>query len=244
MRRCLAVLLLAWALPGWTLQDEAGRWREAVEHNRVAVIRELLARIENVDLPARRDKTALMAAAAAGAPQLARQLIERGADPHALNTMGGSALIYAAWSGDVEVIRLLLEHDVDLDQQASNGWGALMMAAAKQRVKALALLCEAGADPNRVDVYFWTPLMRAAYEGHGDVVEALLACPGVDLMALNDRGQTALHLAAIHGDAGIFRVLLAHGAEPGVEDYAGNTPESIAGELRHREILALLAGEK
>ena len=242
MRGWLLALLIAWSLPGLAALDEAERerWRDAVEHNRVAVIGELLARVENVDLPARRDKTALMAAAAGGAPHLARALIDRGADPHALNTMGSSALIYAAWSGDVAVIRLLLEHEVDLDQQASNGWGAVMMAAAKRRVAALHLLCEAGADPNRADVYFWTPLMRAAYEGHSEVVTALLNCPEVDLAALNDRGQTVLHLAAIQGDVGIFQALLVHGTEPGVADYDGNTPRSIAAELGHREILALL----
>lgn len=242
MTRLLGLLLLSWPLlvPAALDADERARWLDAVTHNQLQILHELRSRVERVDLRDGKGKTALMAAAAAGSADLAQALIQQGADPHALNVMGSTTLVYAAWSGDTQVMALLLSHGVALDTQARNGWTAMMMAAAKHHVPALSLLCEAGADPNRQDVYLWTPLMRAAYEGHRSAVTALLACPGVDLALLNDQGQTALHLAAISGDAKIFQALLARGGDPEAVDYDGNTPRSIAKALANREILAII----
>lgn len=240
---CLALLiLLVLPLLASAQLDPVARerWLEAVSNNRLSTLESMLGQVQQVDLRDAKGKTALMAAAAGGSRSLAEALIERGADPHALNSMNSSTLVYAAWSGDLAVLELFLDHGVDVDRQARNGWGPLMMATAKRQAEALARLCEAGADPNLPDVYLWTPLMRAAYEGYTQALQQLLACPGVDLAPRNERGQTALHLAVIHGDVAIVQLLLERGMDPGEADFAGNTPASIAQELAHEAILGIL----
>lgn len=235
----LGVLLLLLSLAA-VADDLHSRWQEAVMHNDLAVIAAQLARIDAVDLPTSHGKTALMAAAGAGAAELVADLLQRGADSRASNRSGGTALMYAATAGAVPVIRLLLADGALLDAQASNGWTALMLAAAKDQAEVTAQLLAAGADPNLADIYAWTPLMRAVYEGHAAVAVALLADPRIELERRNDRGQTALHLAAIAGQATLAEHLLARGARAAVVDVAGRTPQSIATQRQDTALLAVL----
>ena len=53
-----------------------------------------------------------------------------------------------------------------------------------------------------------TGLMMAATEGHEEVVEVLLAQPGLDINCKDNDGSTALHWACDRG-AGVVRRLLA-----------------------------------
>jgi ankyrin repeat protein len=228
--RSAALLILVLSLP-WSAWADSESWRQAVNHNDVRYLREHLDEIDDVDRPATRNKTALMAAVAGGDSSLARDLLRAGADPNATNTNGGSVLMYAAWRGDPECMRLILGQEVAIDQAAQNGWTALMMAAAKGHESAAAALLEAGADPKVVDVYGWNPLMRAAYAGREDVVRLLLEQPETDIETVNDRGQTALHLAVIGEHEEIATLLIEHGADPDRIDFLGNSAREIADEL-------------
>ena len=60
-------------------------------------------------------KTALMAAAKAGALGLTRRLLEHGADVNTRNDNGGTALMFAAIPGHVETITLLIDHGADVN---------------------------------------------------------------------------------------------------------------------------------
>lgn len=229
LRRVASLILLLY-LP-WSAWADSASWREAVNHNDARYLREHLKEIDDVDRAASRDKTALMAAVAAGDPALAKDLLKAGADPDATNTTGGSVLMYAAWRGDPECMEIILEQGAAVDQAAQNGWTALMMAAAKGHESAAAALLEAGADPNVVDIYGWTPLMRAAYAGRTDVVRLLLDDAQTEIDTVNDRGQTALHLAVIGEHEEIAALLVEDGADPDRLDFLGNSAREIAGEL-------------
>lgn len=228
--RRIAVLMLLLPLL-WSAWADSASWREAVNHNDALYLREHLEEIDNIDRRASRDKTALMAAVAAGDPVLATALLKAGADAGATNATGGSVLMYAAWRGDPECMRIILDQGAAIDQAAQNGWTALMMAAAKGHESAAAALLEAGADPQVVDVYGWTPLMRAAYAGRADVVRLLLDHDDTGIDTVNDRGQTALHLAVIGEHEDISALLVEHGADPDRLDFLGNSARAIAGEL-------------
>ena len=52
-----------------------------------------------------------------------------------------------------------------------------------------------------------TPLMRAAWNGHEDIVEALLES-GADKHAADDRGVTAMQRAEAVNERGIVHLLL------------------------------------
>lgn len=98
----------------------------------------------NVEIRTRDDESPLMMAALKGHLDLARTLIERGAD---VNKTGWTALHYAATGGHLAIIELLLEHHAYIDAESPNGTTPLMMAAQYGSIDAVRLLLEAGADP-------------------------------------------------------------------------------------------------
>lgn len=236
-QRILKALLLicTWFVmaPTPAADDTLRDWRQAVQRNKLPILRQDLYRIDRVDLATERGKTALMAAASAGAVDLVRDLLQLGADVNARNQMGGTALMYAAAAGDTETVTLLLANGADTNKQSVNGWTALMMAAAKNRTGVAAILVARAADVNLPDVYGWTPLMRAVYAGYADMVDILLSQPAVAIGVRNDQGQTALHLAVIQGQPHIVHALLEHGARADMMDFAGRTPRSIARAQGH-----------
>ena len=214
-------------------------WERAVQRDELAVIRDQLDSIGDIDRTTGRGKTALMAAARAGDPVLTERLLRAGADPAAANRQGGTVLMYAVVGGSPAIAARLLEAGADPQARSRNGWTALMMAAAKNRPAIARRLLEAGADPDRADIYGWTPLMRAVYAGHAAVAGVLLNRSRPDLTRVNDQGQTVLHLAVIQGRTALVQTLLARGARQ-TADFAGRTPRSIARSLQRPDLLALL----
>jgi len=98
----------------------------------------------NVEIRTRDDESPLMMAALKGHLDLARKLIDRGAD---VNKTGWTPLHYAATGGHLAIMELLLEHHAYIDAESPNGTTPLMMAAQYGSIDAVRLLLEAGADP-------------------------------------------------------------------------------------------------
>jgi ankyrin repeat protein len=117
-------------------------------------------------------ETPLMLAAINNQIQLAKVLIEHGAD---VNKPGWTPLHYAATRGHREMMRLLLDHDAYLDSESPNGTTPLMMAAYSAPPLAVKLLLEEGADPTLVNQSNTSAL---------------------DLAVKNDRQQSAFYIRA------------------------------------------------
>lgn len=98
----------------------------------------------NVEIRTRDDESPLMMAALKGHLDLARKLIDRGAD---VNKTGWTPLHYAATGGHLAIMELLLEHHAYIDAESPNGTTPLMMAAQYGSIDAVKLLLAAGADP-------------------------------------------------------------------------------------------------
>ncbi len=98
----------------------------------------------NVEARTAADESPLMLAAMGGHLDLAKRLIEKGAD---VNKTGWTPLHYAATRGHTAVITLLLDHHAYIDASSPNGTTPLMMAAFYGTPSAVKLLLEAGADP-------------------------------------------------------------------------------------------------
>jgi ankyrin repeat protein len=195
-----------------------------------------------VDLDTHRSdgKTLLILAARESDVVLVRRLIAAGADVNATTGNGGTALMFAAIRGDVETQAALIDAGADVNAIGGFDWTALMVASVKGHVIAVRQLLASGADPTLRDIYDWTPLMRAVYEDRDEVVEALLEQPVVDLNATNDQGATALHLAAVKGNAALARVLLLAGANPQIQDRKGRTAAVTAVAAGHEDVAVLL----
>lgn len=108
----------------------------------------LLSRPEvKVEVRNAKGESPLMMAALKGKLDLARRLIERGAE---VNKPDWAPLHYAAtFPGDssVPMVHLLLEHHAYIDAQSPNGSTPLMMAALYGHAQVVRLLLESGADP-------------------------------------------------------------------------------------------------
>jgi ankyrin repeat protein len=84
-----------------------------------------------------------------------------------------------------------------------------------------------------------TPLLWAAFKGHKDVAELLLANQA-EVDATNNFGATSLHLAAFKGHEDVAELLLADKADVNAKDNEGRTPLSYAGSEWHKEVAELL----
>ena len=119
----------------------------ACRQNQVDAVRCLLeAGIgDHVDSRDRGGKTALMHASEHGHLEVARLLVEAGADIHCLNHDGKTALMYASVSGHLGVARLLVEAGADTDCR-DRGRQTAMHASEHGHLDVARLLVEAGAE--------------------------------------------------------------------------------------------------
>lgn len=124
----------------------------------------------NVEIRTDHDESPLMIASLKGDLELAKRLIERGAD---VNKPGWTPLHYAATNGHLEVMELLLDNYAYIDAASPNGTTPLMMAAHYGTAEAVKLLLEAGADPKLKNEQGLTAIDFAYSANHADVADMI-----------------------------------------------------------------------
>jgi uncharacterized protein len=182
----------------------------AVENERQASVAMLLARRADANLAGPSGVTPLAAAAFKGSGRILDQLIAAGADPDIVDTTGKAAMTYAAGRGFALIVGRLLEAGVDPRRAYGNDLTALMWAAGSED--------GVGA--------------RAAM----DVVELLLGA-GAPIDAVDNRGRTALMIAAELGHGEIVDLLLARGSDRSIADKSGKRARDLAANDSIREKL-------
>ena len=136
-----------------------------------------------------------------------RTKLDRGDDT--MLTTGTTPLLRAAKAGDIPVMKLLLEKGADPKLATRNGVNPLMAAA--------------GLGTKEEDT-------TGRRKTQADSIEAIKLClqAGIDINAVDSRGQTALHGAAFWGLDDIVQFLADHGAKLDVKDRQGKTPLDAA----------------
>ena len=186
--------------------------------------------------------TALFAAAEGEKHSTVALLLDKGADPNLTGRSGLTPLIAAAFKGNDRIVEALLAHGADPNVRDTTGKTAMVYAAARGFDDVVRRLLDAGVDVNARAGNELTPLMWAA--GHDDgvgtaaverVVDLLLA-RGATLDAADNRGRTALMIAAALGDAPTVGLLLQRGADRTLKDKEGKTALDLAAndEVRAR----------
>ena len=126
----------------------------------------------NVEFRTGKDESPLMLAALKGQLELARKLVERGAD---VNKTGWTPLHYASTNGHLQIMDLLLENHAYIDAESPNRTTPLMMAAQYGTPAAVKLLLEAGADATLRNQLGLTAIDFANKAGRTDAAELIAA---------------------------------------------------------------------
>ena len=91
--------------------------------------------------------TLLCSAVEKGDKDVAKLLLDSGADPNKANNARGSPLHWAAFGGQADIVKLLLKRGADFDKANDNGSTPLYWAAYFGHTNVVKLLLQAGADP-------------------------------------------------------------------------------------------------
>jgi ankyrin repeat protein len=155
-----------------------------------------------------------------GHVEVARVLLEHGADAKALDPNNGTPLHVA--QGEV-VARLLIEHGADANAVDIDGQTPLHSASVSGHAGVARVLLEHGADANSRDDDNATPLHLASdykLHIHGELpdVVLLLLQYNSDIHARDNEGQTPFMIARANGYHDVMQVLLENGAEDEDED--------------------------
>ena len=167
--------------------------------------------------------TPLHTACVYGNEDVARLLVDLGADVGALSDDLSTPLHLACSYGHDHVAGLLVDRGADLGAKTENGQTPLHVACQEGHDEVAALLLDRGADLGAKTDNGRTPLHFAARSGHESVVE-LLTERGAEVDEPYDNGETALHLACCNGHLEVFALLLQAGARLSTQDYAFTTP--------------------
>jgi ankyrin repeat protein len=196
-------------------RDRAGAMplAHAARGGHVAMVDRLLAEGAAIDARDLSGATALYAAAEAERPSTVAALLSRGADPNLTGRSEVSPLAAAAFRGNDRIVELLLSRGADPDHVDATGKAPIVYAAARGFVAVVRRLLDAGVDANVRYGNDLTALMWAA--GHEDGVGASAAVAVVELLiergaaidAADNRGRTALMIAAERGDAAVAETL-------------------------------------
>lgn len=119
--------------------------------------------------------TALHFAAFFNKPEIARTLIQHGADVSAAshNAMNVTPLHSAAAAHAGEIVRLLLEKGAPVNARQQGGWTALHAAAQNGDAEMVRDLLQHGADPRARNDDGKAPADVAAEKSHGEIVRLL-----------------------------------------------------------------------
>ena len=181
-----------------------------------------------------RDDTPLhVAAGTAGSAAAIAILLARGAMLEAANAKDWTPLHVASeHATTIENIRALLAAGADPDIRSGDllEMTPLELAARQpEGPRAMALLLEYTDHPDAVSGTGLVPLLHHAATGHPETLTMLLD-RGAQLHRASIFGRTALHYAAIAGNAATARVLLTRAADPNWSKYDG--PAILSGRRR------------
>jgi len=144
--------------------------------------------------------------------QIAKLLIDNGANLDVTTPDGWTPLMNAAQKGHEEIAELLIDKGANVDPLHPEGLGPLMVATYWGRMNLVTKLLDNGANINVRTFEGATPLMSACSVGNTEMVDLLIS-RGADLNIRDKNGHTAMAWAAHGGYIDLVRSLQQIGAK-------------------------------
>ena len=190
---------------------------EAVKLADSGLVDQLLDAGANPESPNADGQTALMLAARAGALDVAKTLVEHGADVNAKEEWRGqTALMWAADGNFPDLAQFLIANGADVRVRAhANEWDAQITSEPRAQYRPTGGL---------------TPLLYAARSGCSRCVRAMLEA-GAEINQPNPDGVTPLMVSIDNFHYDTARLLLDQGANPHVWDWWGRTALYVAVDM-------------
>ncbi|MGD2180784.1 ankyrin repeat domain-containing protein [Lusitaniella coriacea] len=244
---------------------------DAAEQGDVSAVEEWLekgAAVDTRDVRRQtRNYTPLMLAAAQGHPEVARVLLDAGADANVRDrvdsnqkqpngmildhcsydtlkemgfVLGLTPLMLAAMQGHVSVVELLIARQTDVNARDCLGKDALCLACSNGHLPVVRALVNAGVSINQQDSQGDTPLLLALSHQHIPLATFLVES-GADVNAKNEEKRTPL-MAAIHEEEylEIIQTLVERGADVNAVSEDGDTVMTLADLFEHHRIVKFL----
>ncbi|KAF3931369.1 Ankyrin-2 [Dactylellina cionopaga] len=154
---------------------------------------------------------------------------------------GFTPLVWALKNKNGEMAKLLLLHNADKLLKDSKGRTAASHAAENGVVDILKiLLMDNITDLHTADVDGISPLMYAVYSGNLGCFRCLLGEKYLGIDKRNNRGESALHLAASKGYVEMVELLLVKGADGSAGNSENQTALHVAADGGYDEVIRLL----
>jgi ankyrin repeat protein len=119
---------------------------EAAEKGNLKTVTDLLESSASPNVKRQNEgSSALMLACAKGHTEVAKALIDKGADVNAANQNGWTALMGAASYGHLDIVKLLVERGADVNARHAYGYTGLKLAKGKNHKQIAEFLVKSGA---------------------------------------------------------------------------------------------------
>lgn len=196
-----------------------------------------------VDLEARLDDdcTPLLRAVWNGHAEVARILMEKGADSTAMDKHGQTLLCVASMCGHLDIVKdLLADSPGDLHiLETTNGTLPIHSAAEHGHLEVLQYLLEQYENPAAPGGSAGSPRQERTTTESQESKECLInQHSGVNLQSKS--GQTLLHFATVRGHFDIVMYLPDNKADQGILDATGRSPLALASYYAQLETIELL----
>lgn len=215
----------------------------AADQRDLASVRDMILNGADVNAADSSGHTALHSAVVHGDLQMAKMLLEHGANVNVKESgdmnWGWYPLHLALRSENKQMIRLLVLHGADVNAARDDMWTPLHTAAYHGQSDIIEMLILKGAKLTARDRDLSTPLHIAINQQQIDAARVMLKY-GADVNAVTQDGYAVLHTACSSPRTESVEFLLSRGADINLRTRTGDTPLQIATRWGNPEVVKLL----